>query len=159
MKIFSNQKLKISGYVLYESVENQIDYVEFFEKFNLPDTFYSWFAITELHVWMLMVRCMAEDADGMVVRNSVIDCFWEDVSARIKKIGGVNPSKARKQLRLLAQQFRAAVIAYDEGLQSNDMVLAGAIWRIMYQREDVDVCDIEDLVNYVRRHVSLCKHP
>lgn len=106
-----------------------------------------------------MVRCMAEDEDGKLVRNSLIECFWEDVSERIKKIGGVNPAKGRKQLRHLAQQFRAAVIAYDEGLQSNDMVLAGALWRIMYQREDVDICDIEDLVNYVRKHVSLCKQP
>ncbi|KOB51904.1 Ubiquinol-cytochrome c reductase complex chaperone CBP3-like protein, partial [Operophtera brumata] len=36
-------------------------YDEWFEKLELPDTFASWFIITELHVWMLMVRYMAED--------------------------------------------------------------------------------------------------
>ena len=58
--------------------------------FNMPDTFYSWFLITELHVWMLMVRFMAEGAYGKVVRNNIVDAMWTDVMVRVNKLGVSN---------------------------------------------------------------------
>lgn len=80
----------MSGYLLYESVADNINYNEFFDEFALPDTFYSWFVITEIHVWMLMVRCMAEGEDGRVMRNSVVQAMWADVALRAKKLGVSN---------------------------------------------------------------------
>lgn len=72
-------------------------YREWFEKLDLPDTFVSWFTITELHVWILMVRYMAEDisiatndkkqyvkGDGHFVRNCIIEALWADVGNKIK---------------------------------------------------------------------------
>lgn len=56
-------------------------------KFNLPDTFYSWFVITELHIWMLAVRAMAEGTDGRHVRNAMVEALWIDVAKRVKKLG------------------------------------------------------------------------
>jgi len=52
----------------------------------MPDTFYSWFLVTELHVWMLMVRTMAEGEEGRFVRNSIVEAMWEDVSTRAKRL-------------------------------------------------------------------------
>lgn len=72
-------------------------YTEWFESLDLPDTFASWFNITELHVWLLMVRYMAEDVmlpsgekkkyikgDGHFVRNCIIEALWADVANKIK---------------------------------------------------------------------------
>lgn len=72
-------------------------YSEWFEKLDLPDTFVSWFTVTELHVWMLMVRYMAEDimathsdkkkyvkGDGHFVRNCLIEALWADVGNKVK---------------------------------------------------------------------------
>lgn len=42
------------GFFWYVAVE-RVDYNEFLIKLNIPDTFNSWFKITELHVWMLLV--------------------------------------------------------------------------------------------------------
>lgn len=66
---------------------DNLNYTEFFEQLNLPDTFYSWFVITEVHVWMLSVRAMAEGDDGRFIRNSVVEALWTDVGLRAKKIG------------------------------------------------------------------------
>jgi len=52
----------------------------------MPDTFYSWFLVTELHVWMLMVRTMAEGEEGRYVRNNIVEAMWEDVITRVKKL-------------------------------------------------------------------------
>ena len=58
-KLFSGvpvAKLRSSGYILLTICAQRPDIVKFFETFNMPDTFYSWFLITELHVWLLGVR-------------------------------------------------------------------------------------------------------
>lgn len=91
------QRLKLTGYFLYESVPEKVAYQEWFEKLDLPDTFASWFIVTELHVWLILVRYMAEDVtsitndkkkyvkgDGHFVRNCVIEALWADVAMRIK---------------------------------------------------------------------------
>ena len=35
-----------------------IDLKEFMKAFDMPDTFFSWFLVTELHVWLLGARLM-----------------------------------------------------------------------------------------------------
>lgn len=54
---------------------------------NLPDTFNSWFLITELHVWMMMVKAMEMGEDGQQVRNFIVEAMWQDVSTKGKKLG------------------------------------------------------------------------
>lgn len=137
----------------YEGIADKIDYIEFLDELELPDTFYSWFVITELHVWMLSVRAMAEGDDGRVFRNSLVEALWTDVAQRVKQLGGGNPSAAREQVTQLSEQLQASFLAYDEGLQSDDTILAGAIWRRVYQQKDVDPVLLEALVKYVRKQV------
>lgn len=77
--------------MLYESVADRIDYMYFFETFKLPNTFNTWFLITELHVWMLLLRAMAEGAesngDGRFLRNCIVEAMWNDVNMRATKLG------------------------------------------------------------------------
>ena len=75
-KMFSGvpvAKLRASGYILLTTcsqgrdlisslfidskqyISQGMDVVEFFEEFGMPDTFYSWFLVTELHVWLVGV--------------------------------------------------------------------------------------------------------
>lgn len=58
------------------------------------------------------------------------------------------------QIHELSEQLQAAFIGYDEGMQSDDIVLAGALWRRMYQMEEADPEHLEKLVKYIRKNVS-----
>lgn len=154
------QKLKFSSYYLYESVADQLNYADFFEHFAMPNTFNSWFLITELHVWMLLVRSMAEgpekNEDGRFMRNTIVEAMWTDVSSRAKKLGAHNPSRVRQQTEQLSQQFQAALINYDEGLQGDDRTLAAALWRRFFVKADaVDLASVELLVQYVRAQMEI----
>ncbi|KDR09875.1 Ubiquinol-cytochrome c reductase complex chaperone CBP3-like protein, partial [Zootermopsis nevadensis] len=122
-------------------------------EFHMPDTFYSWFLVTELHVWMLMVRTMAEGEEGRFVRNNIIEAMWEDVSTRVKKLEPTNSSEIKAQLQELSEQFQAAIIGYDEGLLSDDKILAGVVWRIFLQQHCSDPENVECLVHYIRKQV------
>ncbi|PSN33257.1 Ubiquinol-cytochrome-c reductase complex assembly factor 1 [Blattella germanica] len=118
----------------------------------MSDTFYSWFLVTELHVWMLMVRTMAEGEEGRFTRNSMIEAMWQDVSTRAKKIE-VMYIAVRLQLTEMSEQFQAALISYDEGLLRDDKVLAGALWRRFFQRNCNEPEHIERLIHYIRQQV------
>ena len=52
----------------------------------MDDTFFSWFLVTELHIWMLSVRLMAEGTEeGRHVRNSMVQGLWKDCDERWRK--------------------------------------------------------------------------
>nr|CAD7454953.1 unnamed protein product [Timema tahoe] len=151
----SKTRLRVSGYYLYENVADKVDYALFFKEFKLSDTFFSWFLVTELHVWMTLVRVMAEGKDGRFTRNVVVEAMWSDTATRAKKLGPVNPAGVKEQIHDLSQQFNAALLSYDEGLLGDDRVLAGAIWRRFFQREVDSPQGIERLVSYIRQQVKL----
>ncbi|XP_049820757.1 ubiquinol-cytochrome-c reductase complex assembly factor 1 [Aethina tumida] len=152
---FDKVKIKGTAFFLYEGIADKINYAQFFDEFDLPDTFYSWFVVTELHIWMLSVRVMAEDLEGRHLRNCLVEALWTDVAQRVKKIGGLRMEETREQIFELSEQLQAALIAYDEGLQSSDIVLAGALWRRIYQQGPVNVTDLEALVKYIRKQITL----
>lgn len=64
-----------------------------------------------------------------------------------------NSSAVRAQIHELSQQFQAAIIGYDEGLLTNDTVLAGAVWRTFLQQDCNDPENVECLVHYIRKQV------
>ncbi|XP_017121786.1 ubiquinol-cytochrome-c reductase complex assembly factor 1 [Drosophila elegans] len=152
-------RLKVTSHLLYESVADKINYVAFFRDFNLPNTFNSWFLVTELHVWLLLMRSMAEGSetgeDGRFLRNCIVEAMWGDVNTRAKKLGAHNPSRTRQQIETLSEQFQAALIAYDEGIMSDDRILACALWRRFFEMNCDDYAQIERLVKYVRMQAAM----
>lgn len=156
------KRLRVSSYQLYQSIADKINYREFFELFNLPNTFNSWFLVTELHVWMILLRAMAEGSesgeDGRFMRNCIVEAMWDDVNKRAKKLGASNPSGVRKQIQVLSEQFQAALLAYDEGIMADDKVLASALWRRFFEKNCENYENLEALVKYVRLNVSTLGH-
>jgi cytochrome b pre-mRNA-processing protein 3 len=53
----------------------------------MEDTLFSWFLVTEMHVWMLMLRLMQEGEKGLKLRNSIVLAMWNDVNIRARKLG------------------------------------------------------------------------
>lgn len=153
----SRVRLRVSSCTLYESVADNINYDEFFTYFKMPDTFNTWFLITELHVWMLLVRSMAEGAEkddaGRFLRNCIVETMWNDVTTRAKQLSAHNPSVVRPQIQLLSEQFQAALISYDEGVSFDDKALASALWRRFFSGHCKDYEQLELLVKYVRKQV------
>ncbi|ODM92742.1 Ubiquinol-cytochrome-c reductase complex assembly factor 1 [Orchesella cincta] len=117
--------LKQCGYLIYMKIADELDYMKFFKMLDLPDTYASWFIVSELHVWLICTRLMQDGKEGRIVRNSLIKAMWEYNEAKSKKLEGALPSARRRDLQGLNDQFHAAMIAYDEGLLGDDYILAG----------------------------------
>lgn len=101
-----------------------------------------------------MVRAMAEGDSGRIVRNSMVEAMWKDVELRTKKLGDIRRRVVQKQINELADQFEYTLIAYDEGITSDDKQLASAIWKQFLNSNCDDYVQVELLVKYVRENVS-----
>ncbi|CAJ0748139.1 3069_t:CDS:2 [Entrophospora sp. SA101] len=123
---------------LYQMCAKQMDdNREFYiEKCDLPDSFQTWFQITLLHVWILMVRCRSE-VGGRVYIQQLVNHFFDDSDWRIRNIHD------------LLSQFKGAIMSYDEGMCKDDPVLAAALWRNILVTEGTAE-NIAYLVEYVR---------
>jgi len=150
-------KLKASGYILLPYCAQKQNLEEFFRVFDMPDTFYSWFLVTELHVWMLSSRLMDEGDYGRETRNAMVEALWHDCEFRAKSIGDLPSSLRSKQVLQLSEEFQAALFIYDEGLLGGDKELANALWRRFFlsireseKAQEPDMEKVALLVNYVR---------
>lgn len=50
---------------------------------GLPDNFQTWFSVTHLHVWLLMVRIRAEK-NGKVFQQQLVNHFFHDIEDRMR---------------------------------------------------------------------------
>lgn len=141
--------------MLYEKISDEVDYPYFLTKYKMSNTFASWFIIMEIHLYMLMVRSMAEENDPIFIRNSIVEEMYRDCAQRVKKLStGQSSTLIREQLHDLVDQFKYSLIAYDEGM-NDDKKLASAIWCRVFNRESDKYDEVEELVKYMRENVSL----
>ncbi|XP_011303536.1 ubiquinol-cytochrome-c reductase complex assembly factor 1 [Fopius arisanus] len=149
--LIKKYKLRPLAWCVYRDAMDEIDYLGFLKEFRMADTFFSWFLVTELHVWMLMVKVMNDGIRGQESRKYIVEAMWEDANVRKKQLGNVKETVVKDHMKQLGYQFNAAIIGYDEGLLGSDKVLAGAIWRRFLQSECNDPEIVEKLVIYVRK--------
>ena len=64
---------------LYAQCAQGVDLAEFLERLDMEDSFFSWFLVTELHLWMLSCRLMADGTpEARQIRNALVDMLWRD---------------------------------------------------------------------------------
>lgn len=150
-------QLARSGYDLLYVCSAKVDVVKFFDHFGLADTYFSWFLVTELHVWMLLVRLnVGKSKEGRFLRNFIIEALWEDMDARAKMVATMSSSDRMDQIWDLAEEFQTALLLYDVGVIGSDKDLANALWKRVYNAQDnVDPEKLEMMVKYVRKTLVL----
>ncbi|MEE6509976.1 hypothetical protein FKM82_028641 [Ascaphus truei] len=53
----------------------------------------------------------------------------------------------------MTEIFYAAIFGYDEGILSDDHVLAAALWRNLFNKQCDDPRQLELIVEYVRKQI------
>jgi cytochrome b pre-mRNA-processing protein 3 len=150
MLAIPKNKLFETGIYLYEACTDHVPVERFFKEFELPDTYYGWFLVTELHVWLLMSRVMSEGPEGRFLRNQLVEAMWADSTERLKHLAKIGTKEKQASLDELMEHFQACILSYDEGLLGSDKVLAGALWRILFTYDCKDFRYLETMVRYIR---------
>ncbi|XP_065547950.1 ubiquinol-cytochrome-c reductase complex assembly factor 1 isoform X2 [Lathamus discolor] len=150
---YSRWKIKVAALRMYTCCVEKTDYEEFFNRCQMPDTLNSWFLVAQLHVWMCLVRMKQEGRTGKYMCRYIVHCMWEDVEQR-GKVMGINSVVLKQDMRSMVENFYAALFGYDEGILSDDHVLAAALWRNLFNKNCEDPRHLELLVEYVRKQMQ-----
>ncbi|XP_062834814.1 ubiquinol-cytochrome-c reductase complex assembly factor 1 isoform X4 [Anolis carolinensis] len=150
---YNKWKIKIAALRMYTCCVEKTDYEEFFNRFQMPDTLNSWFLVSQLHVWMCLVRMKQEGRAGKYMCRYIVHSMWEDVEQR-GKVMGIDSVSLKESMRNMTENFYAAIFGYDEGILSDDHVLAAAIWRNLFNKHCDDPRELEIMVEYIRKQVQ-----
>lgn len=152
----SKHKLHISGLTLSACCSHEVDFEAFMKVFDMPDTYYSWWLVTEIHVWMMCVRlAVGNTPEGKHCRNFMVKQLYEEMEERAKKVAEMDRKSRLNTVWDLAEEFKTAMVIYDLGLAGSDIDLANCVWKRFFQgTEDPDVEKIELLVKYIRKTVA-----
>ncbi|BFZ60398.1 Serine carboxypeptidase 3 [Saitoella coloradoensis] len=107
----------------------------FYQDCKLTPSLTTWFQITQIHVWMLLVRIRALPIDQKKrYSQRLVDYYFEDVEMRIRGQYKITSGRvATTMLKDYYDQFRGSTLAYDEALMKDDTVFAAALWRNVFQ--------------------------
>lgn len=125
----------------------------YYETLGLPKTFNQWYQITALHMWMLYVRMRAMPRQYCrEYQQKLVNGVFEDIDFRLRETIKVKGDRTiNNYKKSFNNALRGSVFAYDEGFFAGDTVLAGALWRNLWDsKENVDMAHIEQLIHYIR---------
>lgn len=149
-----NYRLKMSGYHLYICCTDFIDFNQFVQDVDLPDTFASWFQLLQLHVWLVNVKLSQIGLEGILLKDNVYKAMWQNVEVRLDTFEDLLGSEKRKFMENFYSSMILTTLYYDEGLIGSDKQLANALWITLFNMsEDVDPEKLELMVAYVRKQV------
>ena len=145
-----------AAYRLYLSIQYQTDYDKFFQLCNAPDVMYSFCLINFLHVWLASIPLMHFGQTGMFVRTNLYKNMWKDIETRDRKLNRpMNKENKKAAYTHLNDIFRAFLVGFDEGLLSDDTVLAGAVWRHVLEMNEIkDYAVLGILCDYIRKNAA-----
>ncbi|ANB11143.1 Cbp3p [Sugiyamaella lignohabitans] len=125
----------------------------YYETLGMPQTFNQWYQVTLLHVWILFVRMRSMPRKYCrEYQQKLVNSIFEDIDFRLREEIKINSDRMVNNYKKgFNDQLRGSIFAYDEGFYSDDTVLAGALWRNLFEsKKDIDMTHIEQLVHYVR---------
>ncbi|KAK9237557.1 protein required for assembly of ubiquinol cytochrome-c reductase [Lipomyces kononenkoae] len=128
----------------------------YYEYMGLTPSLSQSFQIAALHIWMLLVRMRAlPEKYANAYEQALVDGMFLDLEKRMVSEYKINSNRLiNNTLKEFNLQLRGSVLAYDEGLMSDDAVLGAAIWRNIFGgRKDVNMAKIAIMVRYVRTHI------
>uniref|UniRef100_A0A8C3SVH9 Ubiquinol-cytochrome c reductase complex assembly factor 1 n=1 Tax=Chelydra serpentina TaxID=8475 RepID=A0A8C3SVH9_CHESE len=138
---YNKWKIKIAALRMYTCCVERTDYEEFFHRCHMPDTLNSWFLVAQLHVWLKQSCQVKKAIPWLLTRNIVFVLLIDSFTLK-------------ESMRSMTENFYAAIFGYDEGILSDDHVLAAALWRNLFNKHCEDPRQLELLVEYVRKQMQ-----
>ncbi|KAF3938318.1 hypothetical protein ABW19_dt0209242 [Dactylella cylindrospora] len=105
---------------------------------------------------MVRIRGINERARAKLWQQQLVNHYFFDLEDLLTNRHKVTQATLRqKNLKELFEQFRYAILSYDEAFIRGDAHMAAALWtNIFLLREDMDFHKLAVVVSYVRRILS-----
>lgn len=142
----------------YDSKSMHISYIlpraDYYTALGLTPTFNTWFQVTALHMYILIVRFRYMPPNRSTIwQQHLTNHFFYEAEHRMTLFHKISSRAIRNRyLKDLYNQWRGVQGAYDEGIVKGDAVLATAIWRNVFKGdENVDWRNVAIVTSFARR--------
>jgi cytochrome b pre-mRNA-processing protein 3 len=115
----------------YRRVVEQSRQPVFFTDYRVPDTLDGRFELICLHAFLYLHRLRAERPRANRLSRSFFDRMFADFDRALREMGTGDLSVG-KHVKRMARAFHGRTIAYEEGLASDDAILAAAVRRNIF---------------------------
>lgn len=125
----------------------------YYQTLGLPVSFSQQVQITILHYWILSVRMRALPFKySKEYQQKLVDRIFKDLEVRMGTELKIKSNRIIEgYLKDYHTQLLGCVLSYDEGLMTDDITLAAALWRNVFNADaNVDIRHVEALLVYVR---------
>ena len=127
---------------------------------GLEKTFYSWFTSTTLNLYIVQKALVINTNPGSesVIKSfqaELLNHLWLDLEIKLNQLG--LKSNIGSVVKDLVSSYQGMILGYDEGLYYGDAILMGAIWRNLYQSQDVSVDDLHRVLLHVKKNLQHCE--
>jgi len=131
---------------------------EFYASCGVPDTLDGRFEAIALHVFLVLRRLGAENADRPRARKlaqSLFDTMFLDMDENLREIG-VGDLSVGKKIKEMATALYGRIAAYEDGLAGDDAYLTEVVRRNLYGTVldgdvVVDAAVLRAVAGYMRR--------
>lgn len=130
----------------------------YYDVLSMQRSFSQYFQISCFHYWMLSVRMRAMPAKyGRSYQQKLVDRLFKDMELRMSFEMKINSGRIiETNLKEYHAQLLGLVLSYDEALVLDDITLALALWRNLFNGDpNVDMCHLEAMVCYTRENLYL----
>lgn len=152
-RLFSRSDDHHAARKLYIGVVAQARDPVFYAEMGVPDTVDGRFDMIALHTWLVMRRLKPESDAAARVSQALFDVLFDDMDRSLRESGAGDLGVGRR-VKTMAKAFYGRIAAYDEGLASDDDVLAAALGRNLYRGADPGAARIAAIAGYVRRETA-----
>ena len=125
--------------------------------FGVPDTVNGRFEMMVLHGFLIMRRLRDEGSEGAEVAQNLFDILFADMDDALRAMG-VGDLGVGRRVRKMAEAFYGRAGAYDDALETDDLVaLEAAFERNIWPDEDDTERDAAALAHYAQgclRHLK-----
>lgn len=157
LNFFSPRPQKKVAGLLYEAVVKGARQPRLYAEFGVPDTVNGRFEMMVLHGFLIMRRLRGEGAEGAEVAQALFDVLFADMDDALR-VMGVGDLGVGKRVRKMAEAFYGRAGAYDDALETDDIVaLEAAFERNIWPGEDDIERDATALAHYTLNSVRHLK--
>lgn len=147
--IFRRKPAREAAALAYRRVAEQARQPAFFTDYGVPDTLDGRFELICLHAFFYLHRLKSEGAAADRLGQEFFDAIFVDFDRALREIG-VGDLSVGRQIKRMAQAFYGRVWAYQEGIASEDRVLAAALARNLFGTATADAPPLAAMTAYVR---------
>jgi cytochrome b pre-mRNA-processing protein 3 len=138
---------------LYRHAVTQARLPVFYACFGVPDTLDGRFDLVALHVFLVLQRLRQEGAGAKTLAQGLFDVMFADMDQSLRELG-VGDLGVGRRVKAMAQALYGRIAAYEEGLGSNDQVLAAALQRNLFGTVTPRPPELAALCAYLRREAA-----